>query len=127
MTTIEKPPHGSPCNSCGGCCRAVLCPLGAHVFGQEAGPCPALMYQPEGQANCGLVVAPGRFDPVRTLRFGQDALSAAARLLVGAGIGCDALAEGEKPNRRFYKAMDAFRAGKREYVRLALYAWGMLR
>lgn len=96
---IEKPAYGSPCNGCGQCCEAVLCPLGSHVFdGRIHGPCPALEKQPDGRKVCGLVAHPLNYQQRRTLKIGADRMGAAAAHLIGSGYGCDGIGYGEVPD-----------------------------
>ena len=107
-----KPAFGDPCNNCGLCCRAQLCVLGSAVFrdGEDRpdGPCEALLELPDGRGACGLIAAPERFAPLQVLRYGTEPLSAAARILTGAGLGCDAEEAGEahtKKARKFRRFM----------------------
>lgn len=93
---LDKPPHGAPCNGCGGCCVAQRCPLGTHVFG-AGGNCPALEVAFPA-FTCGLIQNPAKYAVDITARHGSDAASRAAEILIGAGLGCDALLEGEQPN-----------------------------
>ena len=77
----DKPAYGAPCNGCGVCCAAELCPLGRLVYRRKAGPCPALIWKPEdGRHFCGLATGP---------------LSFLTRRWIAAGIGCDSDAEVE--------------------------------
>jgi hypothetical protein len=120
----KKPPHGDPCTSCGLCCVATLCPLGRKVFGHELGPCPALMWD-EGKSSCGLVREPMKHARLVTMKAGVPAASAAAAHLVGAGTGCDARVNGEKPNHEFYDRLriwDRLNAAK---TRAARKLWGV--
>ena len=121
---LPKPPHGSPCNRCGQCCEESLCPLGARLFGRDLGPCPALLY--EGNLSvCGLVAAPARFARVRAARLGPTALSQAAAVLTGSGMGCDAkLSDGEAVDWSFRKKMVAWADTHASEVKAALRAWG---
>lgn len=93
----RKPRHGQPCNGCGLCCMAELCPLALSVFGKKPGPCPALMLErtADGQPRkfvCGLVVSEAIPPPLRE----------AAALLIGSGQGCDARINGEPADVAFY-------------------------
>ena len=79
-----------------------LCPLGWFVFRQEAGPCPALV-ELQGKTACGLVVEPRKWSPIRCITHGEKIVSAAAQVLIGAGVGCDAKLEVE-PDNPFFRA-----------------------
>lgn len=95
MTQLEKPPYGSPCNSCGLCCRMEICPLGEIVFPGALAPCPALEADGDRQV-CGLIAHPAAYAPLRSSIFGSDALRDAARYAVAAGVGCDTRGEDER-------------------------------
>ena len=121
---LDKPAYGSPCNNCGFCCRAELCPLGAIVFGTWSGPCPAL--EPHGAGfGCGLVANPQTYRPTRTKLRGRAAMSQAAIRLIGSGLGCDALREGEADDPAFRERMKSFYAAERREVRRAKIVWGV--
>lgn len=121
---LPKPPHGAPCNRCGMCCEEELCVLGAHVFGDQAGPCPALSY--DGQLSvCGLVDAPATFVRTRAAMKGPLALAKAAATLIGAGIGCDAQAVDEPADWNFRVKMAAWRNAHGAQFRAALKTWGV--
>ena len=96
----RKPPHGAPCNRCGYCCKAIICPFGAVLFKRQHGPCPALVENEAGLA-CGVVAHPMNYARVRTLTHGVEEMRRAALLLIGAGDGCDAVANGEPANEAF--------------------------
>lgn len=103
---IQKPPHGDPCNNCGQCCQAVLCPLAQRFFGgPEERSCPALEQEVSGRFTCGLIAHPMVYAIRLTLLHGADRMAAAAAFLVGAGHGCDAQLEGERANEQFRAAM----------------------
>lgn len=121
----KKPPHGAPCNRCGLCCIATLCPLGRHVFGRETGPCPALRWDADGDSSCGMIDDPGRYSPVRTALYGETAMRVGARFLVGSGTGCDARINGEPADLSFYATLRAWDRRFRAEVRAAKKAWGM--
>ena len=87
-----KPAYGSPCNSCGACCRHELCPIGQDIFGRVRGPCPALLPDAKG---CGLIVDPFRWAPLKTAQHGTAAMSKATATILGAGLGCDFVADDE--------------------------------
>src|SRR5262245_44282347 len=97
-TLEKKPPHGAPCNRCGLCCEAEVCPMGEFVLGQSIGPCPALARDAQGNASCGLIATPEKFVPVRAAIYGRQAMSDAAAHLIGSGTGCDARVNGEPRN-----------------------------
>lgn len=88
----QKPPHGAPCTRCGLCCVATLCPLALHVFGERAGPCPALLWDAANKSACRLTTDARLPEPMR----------AAALHLIGSGTGCDARFNGEPINHAFY-------------------------
>lgn len=120
----RKPPHGSPCNRCGACCYATLCPLGQKVFRREIGPCPALGFDGE-QSTCGLVSDPARFYPLAVLRAGSiDQASSDASVLIGASTGCDARINGEPRNERFYQELRIWDRRNSARVRAARKTWG---
>ena len=85
----DKPALGSPCNGCGVCCAAELCPLGRVIFRKSRGPCPALTWRTaEQRHDCGLVVAPKKHLP-RLPRRLEPLFVRLARRWIAAGIGCD--------------------------------------
>lgn len=121
----RKPPHGSPCNRCGACCYATLCPLGQKVFRRAIGPCPALLYDGTESA-CGLVVEPAKYYLLAVLRAGSsEAASAAAALLVGSGTGCDARINGEPKNEQFYRDLRVWDRRNSAAVRETRKIWGV--
>lgn len=123
--TLRKPPHGQPCNSCGTCCRIALCPLATHLFDRIAGPCPAI--ERDGQQQvCGLVRNPGNYAVSLTMIHGRTKMSAAAALLIGAGVGCDALEFGEKPDFDFSIKLRRSAPPKHK-VDAAMARWGVSR
>lgn len=122
----RKPPHGSPCNRCGACCYATLCPLGQRVFIREIGPCPALSIMTDGTSSCGLVENPERFYPLAVLRAGSvEEAGRCAALLVGSGTGCDARIDGEPKNEQFYRDLRVWDRRNRAAVRQARKTWGV--
>jgi len=114
----RKPKHGQPCNGCGLCCVASLCQLGQHVFHRQAlpGPCPALV-EVVGADHptfvCGLTVV------------GDPAYRAAAKTIIGAGLGCDARFNGEPPDRDFYMRLAEDDATRADEIKAAKKLWGM--
>ncbi len=111
----RKPAHGAACNRCGLCCEVSVCALFAQaILGMPPaaptdvaleqlppGPCPALRRGPTGEASCGLVSNPEHWMPVRAYAVGKQAMSEAARLLIGGGDGCDCRTGGEPNNDVF--------------------------
>ncbi len=123
MNALTKPAYGSPCNGCGLCCKNELCPLGAFVFNDWKGPCPAL-HENDGQFSCGLVNKPETYAPVLTAISGKDAMSKAALHLIGSGAGCDARLDGESNNPAF--SIRLARLGrKRSAANAAKRLWGV--
>jgi hypothetical protein len=112
----RKPPHGKPCNRCGACCIATLCPLAVHVFRQPVvpGPCPALRWNGP-DAVCGLAAAP---------RVPPD-MREAARWLIGADTGCDARFNGEPADPAFYDRLKAWDRQNAPEVAAARATWGL--
>lgn len=96
---LPKPAHGGKCNGCGRCCVDQRCPLAVAVFG-KGGSCPALEVRFPAFV-CGLVENPQRYAPSIVQDFGQETASRSAAILVGAGIGCDALLAGETLNNEW--------------------------
>lgn len=117
-----KPAHGQPCNNCGLCCMATLCPLGRRLFKRELGPCPALL---KNGGGCGVVANPAVHAPVPTMIHGADAMRSAARHLIGANMGCDARFNGEPVNLGFYGAVARYDAAHRTETRTAKRLWGI--
>jgi hypothetical protein len=94
--TIAKAPYGAPCNNCGLCCRAWVCPAGQAVLGVAGeGPCPAIESTSDGGGVCGLIKSPARYAPIKTMINGEAAMREAFALMVGAGQGCDAETDDE--------------------------------
>ncbi|MBV2235860.1 MAG: hypothetical protein KUL75_10005 [Sterolibacterium sp.] len=86
-----KPPCGAPCNGCGVCCAAALCPVAQVVFFRQRPqpPCPALHWQVQQQRYvCGLLRQPRHYLP-----WLPGWLEAPAQRLfhrsIAAGQGCD--------------------------------------
>jgi hypothetical protein len=117
----NKPAYGAPCNRCGECCKARLCQVGAALFTQ-GGPCPALIEQGDAYA-CGLVQAPQAYALVRSLIYGPEALSAAASLLIGTALGCDALLIDEPTDDRFDDLLRQDTTRRTADIRAALALW----
>lgn len=122
----DKPPHGAPCNRCGLCCMATLCPLAQHVFRRsERGPCPALTRDADGLSVCGLIAEPMKHARVVAMTHGVEATGAAAAVLNGAGTGCDARFEGEPINEQFYEQLREHDRVNASKVRRARKLWGV--
>jgi hypothetical protein len=122
---LNKPAHGTPCNRCGLCCQATLCPLARHVFKnpEGQGPCPALSFGPEG-SECGLVSNPALHAPVVAMTAGVKAASDAALFLIGSGLGCDARLAGEPGDPEFYAMMERRQRAEASRARAAKSLWG---
>lgn len=124
---IEKPPYGSPCNSCGLCCEFSPCVMSRAVFKKTVGPCPALGRDEDGASWCGLVVDPRKFAPTRTAKHGAGHMREAALVMIGSGVGCDAALVSEEPvdlaQRARMQAVSA--AVPDETVMAAMRAWGI--
>jgi hypothetical protein len=122
----EKAPYGSPCSSCGRCCEDQLCTLGQKVFRHKEGPCPALEYGPDGRSACGLIKRPQHYAKARALRCGKTMLQQSAEVVCGAGLGCDAIYEGEMIAPETRAMMHAkYDALPRPAWTAAKRAWGM--
>lgn len=119
----RKPAYGEPCNACGLCCMVAPCPIAARLFGPVRGVCPALRHQRDGTYSCGVMEEPRAYAPVRVARFGAPRLREAARIILGAGEGCDCRIEGEPSNAAFRDRCERHRETER--TRDALYAWGL--
>lgn len=125
-TLDRKPAHGQPCNRCGLCCMAVVCPVGAAVLKREQGPCPALDKLPDGTFACGLVAHPHLYAGARRLMLeGPRALSEAAAILVGSGTGCDARFNGEPADQSFYIKLEEWDRVNAGAVARAKRTWGI--
>jgi len=121
--SLEKPAHGSPCNRCGQCCQATICPLGQNIFGRKLGPCPALSFDAERKSCCGLVANPMAYAIAITLEHGVAAASEAAISLIGSGTGCDARFNGETPNEEFYSKLREWDRANASKTRRARKIW----
>lgn len=121
----RKPPHGQPCNRCGACCVAVLCPLAQAVFGFEPGPCPALEFDADQKSSCGLVAHPEQHAPLTTASYGRENASAAASHLIGAGNGCCARFNGEPEDKPFNRRLDEYDRQVRAKTALAKRIWSL--
>lgn len=109
---MDKPEIGESCNGCGLCCQVQVCSTGSLALGlveaygeRAAGPCPALEQDGEGWA-CGLVRRPKHYLPGNPR--GVTVLREAAKLLIGAGIGCDEA--GDEPDLVAQPKLDVLRA-----------------
>lgn len=125
LGSIAKPAYGDPCNGCGGCCRAELCPLGHAVFGGELQrECPAI--EMDGpRVICGLVAHPMTYRMAKSLQHGMAAMSSAARAMIASGSGCDAKLADEPENEEFRASLYERLHEKRQVVRAAKKLWGI--
>jgi hypothetical protein len=79
-TAPEKPPWGEPCNGCGYCCAAELCPVGRAVHGEDhPAPCPSMKFR-DGRFWCEAVTVAESISPEH---------GAFIRFRLGIGVGCD--------------------------------------
>lgn len=86
-----KPLPGAPCNGCGVCCAAQLCPAAQLFFFRQCNepPCPALTWQPEAQRYvCGLLLQPRRHI-LWLPRWLERPLQRVLYRSIAAGKGCD--------------------------------------
>jgi|SRR5258706_7897191 hypothetical protein len=120
-----KAPHGTPCNHCGRCCIAALCDIGKLIFGTDRrGPCPALMWDDAG-SRCGLMSEPERFASAKARLKGTSRLRAAAKFLIGSGLGCDYAAHGEPVDVAFRDGVKT-RLTRAQRI-AALETWGLVK
>jgi hypothetical protein len=108
-----KPPYGSPCNNCGICCQQGICRTGRLILGEVQAPCPALI-EKDDDFFCGLMTQPQCFAPTQARIKGAERMRQAAKLLIGAGLGCCARAEHEPrverpPRLTRQQSINAFR------------------
>ena len=95
MTLPAKPLKGSTCNRCGFCCRMERCGLSVQVFGEGAGPCPALE-EDARQTYCGVLRNPERYllEKYPMLALSQRSIpqiQVSIAHALGIGIGCDSV------------------------------------
>ena len=125
MFNLPKPPHGAPCNNCGRCCKDQICPLGQRIFGKPwLRQCPALIGpQDEGVYVCELVAHPDHY--IAAMPSEVADLSAAAGLLLGAGLGCDCLDFAhERPNLRWRRETKSKLLKLTNDIQAAKLLWG---
>jgi hypothetical protein len=115
-----KPGYGQPCNACGRCCVSKPCELSRAIWADDV--CPAIENRPSG-FRCGLMSRPLHYVP-KLRRHGAAKLAAAARLLLGSGIGCDARYHGEE-NTAFAERWSAYRIEHASERRKARRIWGL--
>lgn len=124
----EKPAYGSPCNGCGGCCLAEVCPAGRAVLGTRTAPCPALERRQEGGTyGCGLILHPERYSPSRTFVHGREKMAAAATEMIGVNGSCDCRTVEETPEvtAEITRRLDAAARRKQPAVARARKLWGV--
>jgi len=110
----SKPAHGQPCNGCGLCCHISQCKISVAMFG-PARPCPALVKVGERYA-CGIVTS---------LEERSDASlhATAAKIILGAGRGCDCRINGEPVDHEFNRLWDLWETENWTEVRCAFRLW----
>jgi len=110
-----KPPHGQPCNNCGLCCHISQCKISVAMFGGGAVPCPALVKAGERYV-CGIVTS---------LEERSDASlhATAAKIILGAGRGCDCRINGEPVDHEFNHAWDQWEEDNWTEIRCAHRLW----
>lgn len=129
--SLQKAPYGSPCNRCGLCCKASLCPVAEAKYGRTEGPCPALELDGDGPGyRCGMMAGPMRFAPIRSLPLGPDRLRETLAILIGSDTGCDARTEEEGDPVRLSEVRADYdryvaKTGRKK-IRHALLAWGVM-
>ena len=123
----QKATYGSPCNSCGQCCQASLCPLASAILGKPLnadGPCPMLTFK-DGDSTCGVVADPAAFAPVKCAIYGVDTMREAALFLIGAGFGCDGQVDDEPGNPEFKARIMAYCAREAKKRNRSIILWGL--
>lgn len=99
-----------------------LCVLGRSVFGEFASaPCPALRFT-DGVSSCGLVEDPGAYVEFQGL---PSRISAAAKLVIGVGFGCDTQGEDEDYSPEAQMALDRHFRRHRAVLSQAASVWGI--
>ena len=98
-----------------------LCALGQHVFDREAhpGPCPALRER-VNDYHCDIVANPRAYS-----EGPADKLRDAARIIIGAGVGCDARFNGEPADRAFYRKIEQWDREHAAEIAAARKIWGI--
>lgn len=91
-----KPRLAEPCNGCGVCCAARLCPAALLLLKPRHAPCPALEWQPEPQRRyvCGLLRQPRHYLGWLP-RWLEQPLRRRLHRSIAAGQGCDCTIEVE--------------------------------
>jgi hypothetical protein len=94
-----KPALGAPCNGCGVCCLAELCPLGQVISRRRTGACDALRWDADGGLyRCGVLSdTEGLLGP--RWRWAAPLWRRLARRWIAAGVGCDAAMDVDQPPR----------------------------
>lgn len=111
----NKPPHGSPCNNCGLCCYISQCKISVALFGRGAVPCPALIRK-NNRYVCGVIDALEE-RPDATLQ------ATAAKIILGAGRGCDCRINGEPINHSFNYEWNIWEENNWTEIRCAFHLW----
>lgn len=121
----RKPAHGQPCTHCGLCCLMTVCSLGRVVLGQAEGPCPALDFDADKKSSCGLIANPMAFAPLHTIAHGVENMTAAAKVILGSGDGCDARINSEPIDFAFKAKCNQDDAANWQQLANAKEMWGV--
>ena len=85
----------------------------ANVFGDQPGPCPALLVADDRTTACGLTT------------IGTQEARNAARVLISAGDGCDARFNGEPMDPSFHAHQARLDLERAAEIRAARRTWGL--
>jgi hypothetical protein len=100
--------------------------LGQSIFGEHMpAPCPALITQ-GGVSSCGIADQPSAFVRHAGGARGARRLRIAAKLLIGAGLGCDAQDENEPFSPTFDADMTAHYRANHARLHRAAAVWGLM-
>jgi hypothetical protein len=79
-----------------------------------------------GLSRCGLAEQPANYVPGPVSPAEAGELSAAAVLIIGADLGCDAIAAGERSSVRFDRSLAAYARRNRTRLKQAAATWGLV-